>query len=350
LVTIDYATKELATRMEQDLQRLKSNRAAAGSYSPIPLLVEAARAIEKTLQGKIHGTDEQRMLEEKITKETGEMQRIKTKDIEEGKRFTKTKQKQDQEQRKLDNRTKEIDKLLKNGVKKPITNKEKVSVTTRNPTVIEKDKKNKDYVTEEVKPIEIPTDSTKKYTEESTIELYKVDELAVTEILNTYKEKGEGAYLLVMWNNGERSWTPYQALKKEFGKIYNKYLEENNVNEEIFLSDKDKKRKKKVLANAGKKNQNGNNDPTIIQLKETETCSTDSTFHKNLANYRSETNASYCGKGYKYFEKMCDGACNLTFTSNKVSAGKRLIFLNKHYLDTHRNDLTIHYFLKFFLI
>jgi hypothetical protein len=154
--------------------------------------------------------------------------------------------------------------------------------------------------------------------------------LAVTEILNTYKEKGEGAYLLVMWNNGERSWTPYQALKKEFGKIYKKYLEENNVNEEIFLSDKDKKRKKKILANDETKIRNGNNDPdATMQLGDSvaKKCSTNSSFHASLANYKNETNAAYCGNGFKYFEKKCDGvcdgvSCNLTFTNLKVTAGK----------------------------
>jgi hypothetical protein len=171
--------------------------------------------------------------------------------------------------------------------------------------------------------MEIEIDQSKEYVDSSDIVIRAVQEETAVAIVNVKKVKNKNAELLVLWNSGERTWDPYTLVHADFPAMYQKFIHANKYDDKTFRKNKPK--------NMGiiLKNTKENN--------KIECSLCDDEFHAHIGNYLEETLSSYCGKGYDFFQKKCDGdLCTLTFTNVKVTEGKNFtigIFkTNKHYL------------------
>jgi hypothetical protein len=159
--------------------------------------------------------------------------------------------------------------------------------------------------------MEIEIDQSKEYVDSSDIVIRAVQEETAVAIVNVKKVKNKAAELLVLWNSGERTWDPYTLVNADFPGMYQKFIHANKYDEKTFRKNKPKKMDI-ILANTKKKNK-------------IECSSCDDEFHAHLGNYLEETLPSYCGKGYGFFQKKCDGDfCTLTFTNEKVTEGKKI--------------------------
>jgi hypothetical protein len=158
--------------------------------------------------------------------------------------------------------------------------------------------------------MEIEIDQSKEYVDSSDIVLKAVQEETAVAIVNVKKVKNKAAELLVLWNSGERTWDPYTLVNADFPGMYQKFIHANKYDEKTFR--KNKPKNMEILLT----NTNENNK------KECSLCDTE--FHARIGNYLEEALSSYCGKGFVFFQKKCDGdSCNLTFTNEKVTEGKK---------------------------
>jgi hypothetical protein len=158
--------------------------------------------------------------------------------------------------------------------------------------------------------MDIEIDQSKEYVDSSDIVLEAVQEETAVAIVNVKKVKNKAAELLVLWNSGERTWDPYTLVNADFPGMYQKFIHANKYDEKTFRKNKPK-----------------NMDVFLKKTKEhnrMECSLCDDEFHTHIGNYLEETLSSYCGKGYDFFQKKCDGnLCTLTFTNERVSEGKK---------------------------
>jgi hypothetical protein len=110
------------------------------------------------------------------------------------------------------------------------------------------------------------------------------------------------AELLIVWKDGQRTWSNYSHTKREFRKEYAEYIKKNNINETLLRVKR--VQKEKVIENP---------QETLTN------CVPD--FHEDCSNYRDEGNAKYCSKKCEFYEKQCNG-CSKMFVSEKILEGK----------------------------